>query len=59
MGVQGGHRGVNFETGTFSCGTFLYKIWVQGGYNVIDFYDYVCMCKIGDKKSGQGDYRGK
>ena len=39
---------------TVSFGTFFNKFGVQVGYNVTDFYDYVCMCKMGDKNRVKG-----
>ena len=49
IGVQGGHRGINFTLGTFSFVTFSGKFGVQGDYNVMNFNDYVYACEMGDE----------
>ena len=49
---------INFVLKAFSFGTFFNKIGVQGDYNVLCFYVYVCMCEMSDKNFTQGGYRG-
>ena len=56
--VQGGHRVKNLGLKEFSVVIFFEKYRVLGVYNVMYFYIYVCVFKMGDKKCDQGVYRG-